>query len=1666
MSVVYKVLIIFVILTGTFLLSDASAGEAQSGQLIDFVDVLQDSAVGERSEHSLSFIIENTIPRNGKINFDFRGGFDLGLIQYVQLGIIDSSNWVFIDSFYVDDQTISVILNPNIPAIPPNSHLEIRLNQIINDTTAGSHFVLAWTTTSRDSLIDGPSVSQSYNLVPNRLERITIIPSQGLTIPAGGYILFLAYAYDIYGNNIEYVNFSWVVSPDSCGAINTNGVFAANKVGECYVYVSAQGVSDTSGLVTVIPGAIADFEFSNVPIVINAGHPFPNSVGVLILDAKGNRKTNFPGNIHFTSSDPNAHLFHDFANPYQYTVQDSGYHAFDGDQFAFRTAGIQTIRVHYQNVYKDTYGVIVNPDSIASFEVSDIQGTVLAGEYFALGITNAEDSYGNIAEGIISVLGGPGVEPSPGGFEPELNDVVIFNGEGLANQRIFKSGNASIIVNSRNYYDTTNTFPISPSLLNELKLSVSSPQISGLPFYNDAFVEAIDRYGNLKTDMDASTDSVKVAALDFGLMDNNKFSESTDFEDGICDLTQHGTIYYGPGYGHAGWMGFIAVSPSVSDTARSNPVAFISLDIRSTELTDSLIFAGDTTTALVEIENSTTFSIELDSIYISSASANNYPTISQPELPRILTPDDRIEFSLQFVVPLNADYGLMPVKAKSFANYNNIPVINTLPTFQDTGFVAVHKKLRVIDASLQPDSVTLGYPYSFSVDVVDSSDYNIVLDDSSYILFSDLGGTWDYKAYLPHGLELRPSEQTTLIFEERAFNIDFSPGVYQPDLHLFGILDDYQYLDEIIIFDTVYISPPAGIHVIDNSLNPDSVVTGHQASHYCKIANTGTAAIDINNDSTSISFTDGVEVFTAFMDTSDGRNVDILLPGDTTFYFVPEIIPETFEAGLYMPVLHFRGYQNEVIVDTLFGLYSDSISVFRQARIRIDSTFIRSPNAPYVNSDQLFFVRGWLTNSGTEGIRDLVLRLDSDGGSQFPDSLLVEYLPGLANIYVDYVVTAGQDLIEERFELSVSSGIGEISESEIIIEPSTGNNVTAVIQSPAEINISLFQISDNNDEPPYILTTGQNFIIESVVDKQGQSEVSGIKRLVIDAQGFSVADSLQRVFTFGDTIQWEVSAPADTGTYLISVRIADEIVDLNDSLSAIGQDSTASFGVMIVPGSTLSGVLEIIVPIGAIDGVLSTNQSFVVKQTAIHESEILEMSATITLPPGYSTQDLTKPIANDTVSWVLEAPNFPDDAIKNIGVQINGIDPVSEEPVSFNDRVDVFTINAADIRTKLDVAEPGSAKDYILDPLQEFTVVFTCENYGQAGVYPGLVELNVGESGFELLSQRLMEFGEGQFVSFSLRAPEFEISEPVDIYACVVDIPDDSNTNSAARFSNDSLLQFVVKDLKPDLVLEDYEGFTGQGVAGTEITALKLEFFNRDNGSSYPISIGRIEFFANDQDGRQIGFSNIASEIRLIDSDEIEVYGIVEGNSAVFIDMDSLVIGPGNREDITFYIMLADNITTNGFSLKLNSAGIDAYAVRDGLPQVNVNTITVTGDPLDIVTNPAGLTAQNLRESFGNYPNPFDPNRQVCQFTYFLSKQSDISMRIYTLTGQPVWAVDYRSNDEHCQQGNHSGSSTLAPIIWDGRNGNGYIVNNGVYITEFRMHATGEYVRTKVAVVK
>jgi hypothetical protein len=91
--------------------------------------------------------------------------------------------------------------------------------------------------------------------------------------------------------------------------------------------------------------------------------------------------------------------------------------------------------------------------------------------------------------------------------------------------------------------------------------------------------------------------------------------------------------------------------------------------------------------------------------------------------------------------------------------------------------------------------------------------------------------------------------------------------------------------------------------------------------------------------------------------------------------------------------------------------------------------------------------------------------------------------------------------------------------------------------------------------------------------------------------------------------------------------------------------------------------------------------------------------------------------------------------------------------------------------------------------------------------------------------------------------------------------------------------------------------------------------------------------------------------------------------------------------------------------------------------------------------------------------NPFNPNDGPVRFLYNLDSESDVEFRIYTVTGEEVYSKTYLSGTE-------GGKAGTNQIQWDGRNSEGEMVLNGVYVTMLNVISTGEKASLKLAVLK
>jgi hypothetical protein len=133
----------------------------------------------------------------------------------------------------------------------------------------------------------------------------------------------------------------------------------------------------------------------------------------------------------------------------------------------------------------------------------------------------------------------------------------------------------------------------------------------------------------------------------------------------------------------------------------------------------------------------------------------------------------------------------------------------------------------------------------------------------------------------------------------------------------------------------------------------------------------------------------------------------------------------------------------------------------------------------------------------------------------------------------------------------------------------------------------------------------------------------------------------------------------------------------------------------------------------------------------------------------------------------------------------------------------------------------------------------------------------------------------------------------------------------------------------------------------------------------------------------------------------------------------------------------------------------DVNGLRGGGPIIPVNLDN--GDPLN---DPDGFIRSNITnisvskdDATYNYPNPFNPMKQQTNIVYYSDNQGTTTIKIFTITGKIVRTI----SDSTVVGSNEA--------VWDGKNGRGQIVRNGVYVAVI-MTPDGSRQTVKIAVVK
>jgi hypothetical protein len=118
------------------------------------------------------------------------------------------------------------------------------------------------------------------------------------------------------------------------------------------------------------------------------------------------------------------------------------------------------------------------------------------------------------------------------------------------------------------------------------------------------------------------------------------------------------------------------------------------------------------------------------------------------------------------------------------------------------------------------------------------------------------------------------------------------------------------------------------------------------------------------------------------------------------------------------------------------------------------------------------------------------------------------------------------------------------------------------------------------------------------------------------------------------------------------------------------------------------------------------------------------------------------------------------------------------------------------------------------------------------------------------------------------------------------------------------------------------------------------------------------------------------------------------------------------------------------------------------------------GHSFPMWTETGNISAMGLESSFSNFPNPFTPTRGPTSFVYYLRTDAEVTLSIWTALGERVITI---LNREARSPGLHQADR------WDGRNGRGDGVVNGVYVAELVVQfqdGSSERILRKLAVAR
>jgi hypothetical protein len=226
------------------------------------------------------------------------------------------------------------------------------------------------------------------------------------------------------------------------------------------------------------------------------------------------------------------------------------------------------------------------------------------------------------------------------------------------------------------------------------------------------------------------------------------------------------------------------------------------------------------------------------------------------------------------------------------------------------------------------------------------------------------------------------------------------------------------------------------------------------------------------------------------------------------------------------------------------------------------------------------------------------------------------------------------------------------------------------------------------------------------------------------------------------------------------------------------------------------------------------------------------------------------------------------------------------------------------------------------------------------------------------------------------------------------------------------------------------------------------------------ITVDHLDIRAADDDYTPLNVGDLIDGLQVtVGADIWAVAAPAPGDStACMTAAQPLVLGPNETATLRVRVDFRSDVSIS--SLRLGFRREDIGAVQPAGALFNVRVEPALGDEFPFWTELGNFSEAGLEESYSNYPNPFAAGRESTTFVYTLPKPGTVSLRVLTARGETVITLVDQVNKS---SGIHQNDR------WNGLNGRGYTVANGVYLGELRVNfddGTETRLLRKIAVVR